>query len=154
MWVLHSALPVPLVSMALAPLLPSISRILDRGPCHGPSLCILCTTLPSAPLAAMPCHASSSALPSRDSIVACGFVELPTQDLVSGSHATSSPSPTLRPRLKASIVTVSSSSAMSGMPQTMCDVVHLLVSYWPHGSYSSTANPNPRESLSKASQSL
>lgn len=94
----HSALPVPLVSMALAPLLPSSSQALGSDPCHGPGLYILCTILPRMPLATVLYPDSNFAFPSIDSIDTCGFVELPTQGLISGSHATSSPSPMIWPR--------------------------------------------------------
>ena len=125
----HSTLPMPLVSMALAPLLPSSSRTLDNDPCHGPGLCILCTILPHVPLAVVPYPASKFAFPGIDFVVTCGFVELPTEGLVLGSHATSSPFPMLCPGWKVSIVTVPSSSVVSKMPQTMHDVVQPLASY-------------------------
>jgi len=91
----HLTLPVPLISMALGPLLPSSLRILDNGPCRGLGLCILCTTPPLSPLAMVPYLASSSVFLGRDSIVARGFVELPAPDPISVFHATSSPFPML-----------------------------------------------------------
>lgn len=78
MRVLHSALPMPLVSMELATRLPSSLRTLDSDPCHGHSLFILGTILHHAPLAATPYLASNFAFPGIDSVVAHGFVELPT----------------------------------------------------------------------------
>lgn len=125
-WVPHLALPVSLVSMALVLLLPSSLQILDSSLCCGPRLWILCTTLPRAPSATTPYPSSNSASPGIDSIVAHGFVGLPTLDRVSVFHATSSPFPTLLPKLKASVVTTSFSSVVSKTPQTTSGVVHLL----------------------------
>ena len=85
----HSALTMPLVSTALAPLLSSSSQIPDSDPCRGPGLCILCTTLPCMPLAAVPYPTSSSALPGRDSVAAHGSIEPLAPDPVSVFHATS-----------------------------------------------------------------
>jgi len=72
----------------------------------------------------VPYPASSFAFPGRYFVVVHGFVELPTQDLGSESHATSFPFPMLWPRWKVYVVTASSLSVVSGMPQTMHDVVH------------------------------
>jgi len=94
----HLTLPVPLVSMALALLLPSSSRTLDTDPCHGPGLSILCTILPHAPLAMVAYTASNFAFPNIDSVVVHGFVKLPAQGLEWGSHVISSPFPMLQPR--------------------------------------------------------
>jgi len=85
----HLALPIPMISTALAPLLPSSSRILDSGICHGPSLFILRTILPHTSLAVVPYPTSSSTSLGRYFVVASGFVELPAPDLVSVSHAIS-----------------------------------------------------------------
>ena len=78
----YLALPVPLISTALVPLLPSSSQILDNDPYHGPGLCILCTILPHAPLTAVTYPASSFSFPNTNFVFACGFVELLTQGLV------------------------------------------------------------------------
>jgi len=125
----HLTLLVLLVSMALAPLSPSSSQILDSGLCHGPGLCILCTTLLRVPLAVVPYLASKSTSLSIDFVVVHEFVGLPTRDSVSVFHATSSPSPILRPGLKASAVTTFSSVVVSKMPQTMRGAAHPLASY-------------------------
>jgi len=45
----------------------------------------------------VPYPASSFAFPNIDFVIARGFVEIPTQGLVSGSHVISSPFPTLDP---------------------------------------------------------
>jgi len=58
----------------------------------------------------VPYLVSNVASPSIGSVVAGGFVELSTQDLVSQFHATSSPFLMLQHGLKASIVTALSSS--------------------------------------------
>jgi len=63
-----------------------------------------------------PYPTSKSASLSTDFVVACGFVGLPTSDLVSVFHATSSPFPMLQPGLKASAVTTPSSGVVSKMP--------------------------------------
>lgn len=125
----YLALHGAMVSMVLAPLLPSNSRILDNDPCHGPSLCILCTTLPRVPPAMVPYPASSSAFPGRDFVVVRGSVELLASDPISVFHATSSPFPMLQLELKASVVTTSSSGGASKTPQTTLGATHLLASY-------------------------
>jgi len=127
--VLHSALLAPLFSTALAQLLPSSLQTLDSDPCHHPSLCILCTILPRMPLAAVPCPTSSFAFLNTDYIVARGFVELPTQGLVSGSHVISSPFLMLQPKWKVYVVIVPSSSVVPEILQTMHDAIHLSTSY-------------------------
>ena len=105
-WVSHSALLAPPVSAALALLLPSSSRTLDSDPCHGPGLFILCTILPRVTLSMVPYPTSCFAFPNTDSVVAHGFAELPTEGLVSGSHATSLPFPMLWPGWKVFVVTM------------------------------------------------
>ena len=125
----HLALPVPLVSMALVPLLPSSSRILDSDPFRGPGLFILCTILLRVPLAAMPYPASNCASPSIDFGVVRGFVGLLIPDPLSVFHATSLQFPMLRPGLKSTFVTAPSSGVLSNMPQTTSGAAHPLASY-------------------------
>lgn len=125
----HLAPLVPLVSTALVPLLPDISRILDSDPYRGPGLYILFTTLLHALLIGVPYPTSNSTFPSIGSIAMHGFVWLPTSDLVSVSHATSSPFPMFLPGLRASTVTAPSSGVVSKTPQNKCSVAHLSVSY-------------------------
>ena len=95
--VLHLALPVPLVSISFVPLLRNSSQIPDSDPYRGPGLYILCTILLCMLPSGAPYPVSNSASPSIGSIAACGFVGLPTPDLVSMFHATSSPFPMLLP---------------------------------------------------------
>lgn len=90
-------------------------------------------------------------IPNIDSVVTCGFVELPTQGLVLGSHVISLPFPMLRLGWKVSVVTTLSSSAVSEMLGTIRDAIHLSTSYWLRGSYSSTVDLDPRESRPGAS---
>jgi len=123
------ALPAILVSMALVPLLPSSSQVVDSDPCRGPSLFILCTTFPHVPQAGVPYLASSSSFPGRDSEVVRGSIELPIPDPILVFHATSLPFPMLFPGLKASIVIAPSSGVVSKMPQTTHDYTHPSVSY-------------------------
>lgn len=95
----HFSLPVPSVSMALAPFLTSTLRVLGSGPCHGLGLFILRTILPRTPLSVVPYPISSSAnVLCKYFVVACGFVKILALDLLSVSHAILSPFPMLQPR--------------------------------------------------------
>jgi len=126
----HSALLVPPVSMASAPLWPNSSSILDSDPYRDHGLYILYTIFLHALLARVPYPTSNSASPNVGSVVVCGFVGLPTLDPISVFHATSLPFPILLPRLRASFVTVSSSGLESKMPRTTRSGTHLSVSYY------------------------
>jgi len=105
-------------------------------------------------LAIVPYLASNSTFIGIDFVVSRGFVKLPTQGLVSRSHATSFPFPTLWLGWKVSVVTMPSSSVVSGKPQIMHNVGHMLASYWPRRSYSSVVDPNPRVCRLEGWQSL
>jgi len=121
--------PMPPASMELVPLPPNSSRIQKNDLYRGPGLYILNTTLLHVPLTRVPYPTSNSSFPSISSTTVCGFIGLPTPDLVSAFHATSLPFPMLLPGLRASIVTVSSSGVELKMLQTMHGAAHLLVSY-------------------------
>ena len=125
-----SVLLVPLILMALALLLPSNSQRLDNGPCHVPSLCILCTIPPHTPLGELSYLVSNSSSLETSFSVACGFVGLQGQDLILGSRVVSLQSPKLRPGWINSTAKVSSLDLALLMLQTMCGAAHLSRSCW------------------------
>lgn len=81
------------------------------------------------PLAVAPYATSNSTSPNIGFAVSHESVELLALDPISMFHATSSPSPILQPRLKASVVTVPSFGGVLKAPQTMFHATYQLASY-------------------------
>lgn len=106
------------------------------------------------PLATLPYPTSRFSFPNTFFVLACGFVELPTPSLISRSHVISFPFPPLPYGWKVFVVTALSSSAVPKLLQTIHDVVHMSMSYWLRGLYSSAIDPDPRESRPGASRFL
>lgn len=110
-------------------LLPSSSRRLDNGPYHVPDLCILCTIRSHTTLGEISCLVSRFSSPDTSFSIARGFVGLPSQDLVLGSHAVSLQSPKLRLGWITSAATMSSLDAASVTLNTVHGATHLSKSF-------------------------
>ena len=127
-WVLRSALPMPLVAMALVPPLPHSLQTPDSDLYHDPGSDTLNTILPPRLIGEVPILVLTSTFLNTGIVSARGFVELLIPDPILGFHAISSRFLMLRLGLRSFDVIASSSDVVSMMPQTTHSVVHLSMS--------------------------
>ena len=121
--VLRLSSPVPLVATGLVPPLTHSAQRLCSDPYRGPGFYTLFTTLLPMLLAGVPSTVSNSAFLNIGFVFACGSAELPTQDPVLESQATSSLPLMLQPGSLSSAMITPSTNVVSKMPQTMRDTM-------------------------------
>lgn len=147
----RSVLLVLPVLMESVPLLRGNLRILGNGLYHVPDLCISHTTPLHALLVILFCPILDSASQSISFSVGRGSTELPSQDLVLGSHVASLRSLNPLPELLTFATTTRSSNAVIALLQTIRGAVHPSQSCQLRELCTSAFDPTPKESCLVAS---